>query len=66
MTLSGADRLAFVEEFEIGWRAAGAIGRENEGPQWMRRHIISFRCGAPNELAEDARALAERPAHQMM
>lgn len=58
-------RAQFIEEAELGWRAAGAIQRENEGPAWMRKHIIFFRYSAPNELQEDARALAERPAHQM-
>lgn len=55
-----------TEDYELGWRAAGAIQRENEGPGWMRRHIISFRYGAPAESQESARALQERPAHQMM
>lgn len=54
------------EEYELGWRAAGAIERENQGPGWMRMLIIDFRCGAPNELQEDARALRERPSHVMM
>ena len=59
-------RAAFVEEAELGWRAAGAIERENEGPTWMRRHIISFRFHAPNETQESPEALRDRPRHQMM
>lgn len=59
-------RTAFLEEMELGWRAAGAIERENEGPEWMRKHIIAFRWHAPNETQDDARALAERPKHRMM
>jgi hypothetical protein len=56
----------FPEEFEVGWRAAGALRRENEGPLWMRRHTIQHRMNE-NIYAEDsAGAWKGRPRHQMM
>ncbi len=60
-------RDSFILEHELGWRAAGAIVRESEGPAWMRRHIITMRWqDVPNESQESARALNERPSHQTM
>lgn len=56
-----------TEEYELGWRAAGGLVRENEGPAWMRRHIISMRSFTPeNTWNESAVALKERPKSQMM
>jgi hypothetical protein len=59
-------RAQFVEEAELGWRAAGAIERENEGPSWMRRHIITFRQIEQLVEYESARAEFGRPKGQMM
>lgn len=59
-------RVELLEEHELGWRAAGAIGRENEGPGWMRKHILYMRFGCPNESQESAAALRDRPSHVMM
>lgn len=55
-----------LEDYEYGWRVAGAIGRENEGPPWMRMHIIAYRMGAKPYTQDDAVALRDRPSHQMM
>jgi hypothetical protein len=59
-------RAQFVEEAELGWRAAGAIERENEGPIWMRRYIISMRQMDQLQDYESARAAFGRPKGQMM
>lgn len=54
------------EEYELGWRAAGGLIRENEGAHWMRHHIIHMRFYCPeNTWAESAVALRERPSSQM-
>ena len=61
-----AYRMQMREEFELGWRPAGAIARENEGPDWMRRLIISFRCSRIGDRGDTAEWHETRPSHQMM
>lgn len=56
-----------LEEYELGWRAAGALVRENQGAGWMRLVMIQHRCytrgdygGAGSEWHEP------RPTHTVL
>lgn len=60
-------RFQFTQAFELGWRAAGALERENEGPQWMRRLLISHRVNLRSDYGGmRAEWHEKRPKNQMM
>lgn len=45
------------DTWELGWRAAGSIQRENEGPWWLRRLIVLSRFTPLVQWKQTARTI---------